>query len=44
MGGTDTINIGGHEIYLLDIYVPPGTHYKYEVDLLAPWNDTEFGK
>jgi len=41
---TDDINLGGSELYYLDIYVAPRTHFYYTVNIFAPWNSTFYGK
>jgi len=44
LGGTDTINLGGTEIFYIDLYIQPATSGKYLVTIYAPWNDTFYGE
>ena len=44
LGGTDTINLGGTEIFYVDLYIQPATSGKYLVTIYAPANDTFYGR
>ncbi|XP_067932988.1 uncharacterized protein [Watersipora subatra] len=38
-----SINIGGSEIFYIDIFIPPGTQHQYVVNIFAPWNESFYG-
>ena len=41
---SDTINIGGSELFYIDIYVVPQTHHRMSVNIYAPWNSSFYGE